>query len=92
VQITLPEGDDPFVLLFSESSGRVVVSVKPGADGDLAALCEASRILLTPIGVVGERGENAMVDVEGQFRLPLAQLRSGWSATLPDVFATSTIP
>jgi phosphoribosylformylglycinamidine synthase subunit PurL len=87
-EITLPEGDDPFVLLFSESTGRVVVSIKAGTDDDLVALCEASRILLTPIGVVGDGGAAAQVSVAGQFSLPLAEIRAAWSATLPAVFAT----
>jgi phosphoribosylformylglycinamidine synthase len=85
--ISLPEGDDPFVLLFSESSGRVVVSVKPGAADDLAELCGASRIRLAPIGTVGAAGDQARLSVRGQFSLSLAEIRAAWSATLPAVFA-----
>ena len=39
--MTLPEGADPFVALFSETAGRVLVSLGADAVDDLVALCAA---------------------------------------------------
>ena len=41
VEVTLPEGADPFVALFSESAGRVLVSLDPDAEQGLRELCES---------------------------------------------------
>ncbi|MBA2774820.1 MAG: hypothetical protein H0U36_12370, partial [Nocardioidaceae bacterium] len=35
------------------------------------------------IGVTVGRGTDAALEVEGQFLLPLTELRAAWSATLP---------
>ena len=55
VEVNLPEDPEPFVALFSESSGRVLVSVKPGAVDDLTALCDEIGIERHRLGTVGER-------------------------------------
>ena len=48
------------------------------------------RRVLTPageaaleVGVTDGRGPDAVLDVQGQFTVPLAELRAAWSATLP---------
>ena len=46
-RIELPAEADPFVWLFSESAGRALVSVKEGADRDLASLCRINGVMLT---------------------------------------------
>jgi phosphoribosylformylglycinamidine synthase II len=81
VQIELPEGADPFVWLFSESSGRVLVTVKEGADADLTTLCAEYSLHVTRLGVV-TAVEDAAFDVVGQFRIPLEELREAWQPTL----------
>jgi phosphoribosylformylglycinamidine synthase II len=86
VSVELPAGSDPFVELFSESSGRVVVSVKPGAEPEVETLCRENDVPVVRIGTVGP-AEEAEIVVAGQFQLPLARLREAWAGTLPGVLA-----
>ena len=48
-------------MLFSESTGRVLVSIVPSGEDDLAELCEGFGLRLTRLGVVGAPGEDAEV-------------------------------
>jgi phosphoribosylformylglycinamidine synthase II len=82
-RVTLPGDLDPFVALFSESAGRAVVAVPPDALARFTDLCEASGVPCAPIGVTQDAGDDAVLDVEGQFAVPLADLRAAWAATLP---------
>ncbi|MDI6912042.1 phosphoribosylformylglycinamidine synthase subunit PurL [Nocardioides sp.] len=70
---------DPFVGLFSESPGRVVVTVPDGDAERLVELAESHGVELTALGVTG--GDTLVV--EGQFEVPLEDLRAAWTATLP---------
>jgi len=81
-RIKLPAKADPFVWLFSESTGRVLVSVKRGTERDLASLCRANEIKLTRLGEVTAE-EDAILEVVGQFTLPLARIRDAWQFPLP---------
>jgi phosphoribosylformylglycinamidine synthase II len=81
-RIELPADADPFVWLFSESAGRVIVSVKEGTAGDLAALCEIKGVKLTKLGEVTAE-EDATLEVVGQFRVPLDRIREAWQRTIP---------
>ncbi len=85
--ITLTEGLDPFVALFSESAGRVLVSATPEQVSAFTALAAAHDVAVRPLGRVTGR-DGATLAVEGQFELPLAQVRQAWSATLPAVLAS----
>jgi phosphoribosylformylglycinamidine synthase subunit PurL len=89
VKVTLPKDLDPFVALFSESSGRVLVSVKPYAVDDLAALCAEIGVQRHRLGHVEQPGPEATLTVTGQFSLPLAELREAWTGTLRAVFAAA---
>ena len=71
VSVGLPVEVDPFVMLFSESTGRVLVSITPSGDDDLVELCEGSGVRLTRLGVVGADGEDAELQIDGQFSLRL---------------------
>jgi phosphoribosylformylglycinamidine synthase len=74
--------DDPFVGLFAESTGRVLVTV-PDADADrLVDLAQRHGVPLTPLGRTG----GSTLAVEGLFEVPLDELRRAWSTTLPAVF------
>ena len=73
-RIVLPEGADPFVTLFSESSGRVLVAVPRTEESRFTSMCEARGLPATRIGVV-DQGSDA-VEVQGLFTVPLAELRS----------------
>jgi phosphoribosylformylglycinamidine synthase subunit PurL len=81
-RIELPSEADPFVWLFSESTGRALVSIKEAADRDLASLCRLNGVMLTKLGVVTAE-EDATLEVVGQFTLPLARIREAWQSTIP---------
>jgi phosphoribosylformylglycinamidine synthase len=87
VSVGLPPDVDPFVMLFAESTGRVLVSLTPDADDDLVGLCTDAEIRLTRLGVVGTNDENAELQVDGQFDLRLSAIRAAWSATIPAAMA-----
>jgi phosphoribosylformylglycinamidine synthase subunit PurL len=87
-RIELPAEADPFVWLFSESTGRALVSVKEGADRDLASLCRINGVMFTKLGVVTAE-EDATLEVVGQFTLPLTRIREAWQASLPAVMAAN---
>jgi phosphoribosylformylglycinamidine synthase len=74
---------DPFVELFSESTGRVVVTV---AGEDVERLTELARAHGVPLARLGRTGGDSLA-VAGQFDLPLAELREAWTATLPAALA-----
>ena len=83
-RLLLPEGSDPFVELFSESSGRVLVAVPRTEESRFRAMCEARGLPATKIGVVDQGSSD--VEVQGQFSIPLAELRSTWEGVLPSLF------
>ena len=79
------DGVDAFTLLFSESAGRAVVAV-PGSDQlGFTDLCTSRGFAHVCIGVVED--EARALDVEGQFTVPLDELRAAHTATLPAIFA-----
>ncbi|MFW6773597.1 phosphoribosylformylglycinamidine synthase subunit PurL [Nocardioides sp. CPCC 205120] len=71
--------EDPFVALFAESTGRVLVSVP--ADG-LTELLARATVHDVPTAVIGRTGGDELV-VEGSFSVPVAEAREAWAATLP---------
>ena len=74
---------DPFVALFSESVARCLVTV-PAADVDrFVALAGDHGVPVTTLGRTG----GTDVAVEGQFAIPVDDLRLAWSATLPSALA-----
>jgi phosphoribosylformylglycinamidine synthase len=73
---------DAFVGLFSESAARVVVTV---GDGDAERLVELAEEHGVPITALGITGGDALL-VEGEFEIPVDELRAAWVATLPAVF------
>jgi phosphoribosylformylglycinamidine synthase len=78
VEITL--AGDPFLGLFSETSGRLLVSVNPDNEVDLIRLANDHDVRLTRLGQVTDSDE---LTVEGQFSLRLAALRRNWRAPIP---------
>jgi phosphoribosylformylglycinamidine synthase II len=73
---------DPFTLLFSESSARLVVAVAPGAEAAFAALCEQHAV---PATVLGTAGGDSLA-VTGLFAVPLAELAEAHQRVLPALF------
>ena len=83
-RIVLPEGADPFVHLFSESAGRVLVAVPRTEETRFAAMCEARGLPASRIGV-SDSGSDS-VEVQGLFTISLEELRSTSEGVLPSLF------
>ncbi len=80
VGATVTLAGDPFVELFSESAARVLVTVPAGAEQRLLDLAASHGVPVTELGETG----GDVLEVVGEFRAPLLELRAAWSATLPD--------
>ncbi|MBT0566306.1 phosphoribosylformylglycinamidine synthase subunit PurL [Williamsia sp. CHRR-6] len=83
-RIILPEGADPFVWLFSESAGRVLVAVPRTEETRFCAMLDARKMPWTRIGVVDQGSDS--VEVQDHFSITLAELREVHEATLPALF------
>ncbi len=83
-RVWLPDDLDPFVALFCESAARVVVAVPRSEEVRFTDMCSARGFPHARIGVTDGEGDDAALDVQGQFTVPLAEVRAAWSATLPD--------
>ena len=83
-RILIPEGADPFVTLFSESSGRVLVAVPRTEETRFTGMCTARGLPWTRIGVVDEGSDS--VEVQGHFSVTMAKLREAFEGTLPALF------
>jgi phosphoribosylformylglycinamidine synthase subunit PurL len=84
VHVTLPDDLSPFVYLFSESAGRVLVSVRRGQEAAFAALANERGVPCSGLGAVRPRWST--LAVEGQFEIPLDELREAYTATMPALF------
>ncbi len=73
---------DPFTALFSESAGRAIVAVRPGAEPALGQLTEAHGVPGATVGTVG----GASLTVDGCFTIPLAELAAVHAGALPALF------
>ncbi|CAA0078737.1 Phosphoribosylformylglycinamidine synthase subunit PurL [Mycolicibacterium vanbaalenii] len=82
------EGTAPFVFLFSESAGRVLVAVPRTEESRFTAMCQARGLPATRIGVVdeGPDGAEATIEVQGQFTVTLEELRRTSEGVLPGLF------
>ncbi len=74
---------DPFVELFSESAGRVVVTVAPEDEGRLVELAAAYDVPCARLGSTTDADDAAALEVAGQFVIPLDELGRAWRDTLP---------
>jgi phosphoribosylformylglycinamidine synthase len=83
-RIILPKGADPFVALFSESAGRVLVAVPRTEESRLRAMCEARGLPAERIGVVDEGSKS--IEVQGQFTVTIDELRRTSEGVLPGLF------
>ena len=82
-RVWLPDELDPFVALFAESAGRTIVAVPRSEEVRFTDMCAARGFPHARIGVTDGRGPDAVLDVQGQFSVPLSEVRAAWSATLP---------
>ncbi|MBP2475786.1 phosphoribosylformylglycinamidine synthase [Crossiella equi] len=83
-RVVLPEGADPFTWLFSESAGRALVAVPRSEELRFTEMCKARELPVTRIGVVDSASK--AVEVQGQFSVGLAELRTAWEGTLHALF------
>ncbi len=81
-RISLPDGLDPFVALFSESSARAIVAVAAADTAAFESLATDNGVPMSRIGVTG--GES--LDVGGQFSVGVEELRLASSAVLSELF------
>ncbi len=87
VRVELPPDADPFVALFSESAGRVLVSVPRAAEARFAALCAERGLPHTRLGVVDTLDARLSVRSSvGEFDIPLRELRAATTKTFPAQF------
>jgi len=82
-RVWLPEELDPFVALFSESTARAIVAVPRSEEARFTDRCSAHGVRHVRLGVTDGRGPDAALDVQDRFTVPLAELRTAWSGTLP---------
>jgi phosphoribosylformylglycinamidine synthase len=80
------DGVDAATALFSESTGRVIVSVPREDDVKFVGLCDARDYPVLRIGVTDQRGENAELNVQGLFEVSVADIRQRSNETLPKYF------
>jgi phosphoribosylformylglycinamidine synthase len=80
--VALPEDLEPAVALFSESTGRALAVVARGHDKAFTALADELGMPWTALGVAG----GSSLAVRDQFSIPLDELRTAWTGTLPALF------
>ncbi|WP_283139862.1 phosphoribosylformylglycinamidine synthase subunit PurL [Rhizohabitans arisaemae] len=82
-RVILPGTADAFTELFSESTARALVAVRPGSWDRFAELCAKRGV---PACALGETGGESLV-VEEVLEIPLTELRTTYEGTLPAIFA-----
>jgi phosphoribosylformylglycinamidine synthase len=82
-RLVVPDGLDAFTFLFSESAGRAVVAVPRSEELRFTDMCGARGLPATRIGVV----DGDAIDVQGEFTLPLAELRTAHESGIPALLA-----
>jgi phosphoribosylformylglycinamidine synthase len=75
---------DAFVLLFSESAGRVLAAVPRTEESRFVAMCAARGLPAARIGVSDSTSDS--VEVQGFFTVTLEELRSTSEGVLPRLF------
>jgi phosphoribosylformylglycinamidine synthase II len=78
------DGVDTSVALFSESTGRVIVSVPREDDVKFLGLCEGRDYPVLRIGVTDATAP--VLEIQDQFTVPLADLQARHRSTLPSRF------
>ncbi|WP_091228958.1 phosphoribosylformylglycinamidine synthase subunit PurL [Microbacterium sp. 3J1] len=78
------DGVDAASALFSESTGRVIVTVPREDDVKFRGLCEGRDYPVMRIGVTDSEG--AKLEVQDVFTVPIAEIRERSRATLPAAF------
>lgn len=85
-EIISRDGVDATAALFSESQARVLVAVPHEEEVKFRGLCEGRGFPVLRIGVTDRAGDEASIEIQDRFELPLAELRAASQATLPERF------
>jgi phosphoribosylformylglycinamidine synthase len=80
------DGVDLTAALFSESTGRVLVSVGREDDVKFVGLCEARNVPVLRIGVTDGSGADASLTIQDIADYNLADLRASHGNTIPELF------
>jgi phosphoribosylformylglycinamidine synthase len=85
------DGVDAASALFSESTGRVLVTVPREEDVKFRGLCAGRDYPVLRIGVTdeGDAADEPALEVQGLFTVPLTELRGRSQATLPAAFGAT---
>ncbi len=84
------DGVDAATALFSESTGRVIVTVPREEDVKFRGLCEGRGYPVLRIGVTDRpANDEPALEVQDVFTLPLSELRALSTSTLPAVFGAT---
>ncbi|NUS16901.1 MAG: phosphoribosylformylglycinamidine synthase subunit PurL [Streptomyces sp.] len=82
-RLIVPDDLDAFTFLFSESAGRAIVAVPRSEELRFTDMCAARGLPVTRVGVV----DGDAVEVQGQFSIPLSELRAAHEETIPGLLA-----
>ena len=83
------DGIDAATLLFSETTGRVIVSVPRSEEVRFTDMCSARGLPHARVGVVDEgpaQDGGQVLDVQGRFTIGLDELDAVWRAPLRELF------
>ncbi|GAB3485634.1 phosphoribosylformylglycinamidine synthase subunit PurL [Amycolatopsis cihanbeyliensis] len=83
-RVVLDPDADPFVQLFAESAGRVLVAVPRSEELRFTELCTARGLPWRKTGVVDP--ESRALEIQDVATFDLAELRAAWEGTLPALF------
>ncbi|MEO6206134.1 MAG: phosphoribosylformylglycinamidine synthase subunit PurL [Mycobacteriales bacterium] len=81
-RVVLPAGLSPFVQLYSESAGRVLVSVPRSEELRFTEMCDARGLPCTRIGVT----DGDALEIQDVLTVALADVSEAYEATLPALF------
>jgi phosphoribosylformylglycinamidine synthase II len=83
-RVFLDPDQDPFVQLFSESTGRVIVAVPRTEELRFTDMCMARALPWRKLGVVDP--ESAALEIQDVGTFTLDELRETWEGALPALF------
>ncbi|WP_183648200.1 phosphoribosylformylglycinamidine synthase subunit PurL [Prauserella isguenensis] len=84
-RLLLDPDADPFVQLFSESAGRVLVAVPRTEELRFTEMCSARGVPWRKCGVADEQSNQ--LEIQDVATFGLDELREAWEGTLPKLFA-----
>ena len=84
-RISLPTELDPFVALFAESAGRVLLTVSPSGEAEFVTRATQTGVTLTRIGEV-THGDGGLT-LSGIGTVSSITMSEAWQGTLPALFA-----